>query len=154
RQSRTSDRMTHWCVMVSAHRMGLAAAAGFVAALLVNGASLAESEIPEAAAGLGVRPLLKAALSLDPASPYAKSEDGKLKTSLHVAIRISDHAPEADFFGIVGADFNDVKAVSLQPEQFVWQALRCHLNRGLPKVAVTDIRGTIADGETKVQVLA
>jgi hypothetical protein len=76
------------------------------------------------------------------------------KAKLRASIRISDHSPEADFFGVVVVDFSEQDLSSSAAPRVIWQALKCHRDRGLPKVAVTKIEGELAIDNTSQAVLA
>jgi len=70
-------------------------------------------------------------------------------------IRISDHAQESQFFGTVPASFAEFKADEGGTEQRVWEDGRCHQKRGLPKLSVAEIRGSIIKGpEESIAILA
>lgn len=107
----------------------------------------------------GVRHVLRASLSAAENAPYANAKDGKLPADLRANVRISDHSPDADFFGGVVAHFGEVtigEGTTGEPgaEKIIWQASKCHRERGLPKVSVTGIEGIVGDGDNKVQVAA
>jgi len=132
----------HWRYALAARRFLIALLGGVSLSAVPNPALLAQPV-------LGVRPELRASASLEPNSPYAAiAKNGRVAADLHVVIRISDHAPEADFYGVVVADYTELTVGQSGSEQLIWQAKRCHQNRGLPKVSAIDIRGTIADGDT------
>ncbi len=97
----------------------------------------------------GVRHEIRAALRFDPDSPYTKSDGKDFKAELSATIQISDHAPDADFFGVEVADFSLVAPGDTEPAQLVWADRKCHHDRGLPKVTIVKITGTItADGSS------
>ena len=89
---------------------------------------------------VGVRHVLRASLSVEENSPYTNLKDGKLQTNLRVSVRISDHAPDADFFGVVVEDFAEVSPGS-QGRKDNLASRQMPLDRGLPKVTVTGIEG-------------
>jgi len=74
--------------------------------------------------------------------------------NLRISVRISDHAPDSDFFGIVTADFmsSDMRAPEI--EKTIWQAGKCHRERGWPKITVTGIEGTVSDGQARTSIAA
>lgn len=106
------------------------------------------------AAESGVRHQLRASLSLDPASPFAKAEKAEFRAELRAVFRISDHAPDADFFGAMVADFLLTHPDRPADEQVVWQDSKCHRDRGLPKISLIEIQGTISVNGTDHPVSA
>lgn len=110
----------------------------------------AQGNLPNTA---GVRHVLKASLAIDARSPHA-NVDGGLDADLRASIRISDHSPEADFFGTVVVDFSGRDLISPPPARTIWEAARCHRNRGLPKITVTGIEGKISTGSETSQIKA
>ena len=114
----------------------------------------AEVATPSAASPSRVRHVLKASLRFEANSPFAKAKDGQLQARLRVSVRISDHAPDADFFGVVAVDFTEADLLQPMPEKTIWQAGNCHLDRGWPKITVTGIEGTVSDGQAKTSIAA
>src|SRR5262249_27578646 len=113
-----------------------------------------EGNSPAASEATGIRHVLKASLSVDPSSPYAKPQHGPMQADLHATIQISDHAPGLNFFGLAIALFAYRDPGAPQAEQTVWEARRCHRDRGLPKISVLRIDGIVADGDVKTTIAA
>lgn len=98
--------------------------------------------------------MLELSLTLDPASPYARASDNKFEAKLRASIQISDHSPEADYFGVVVVDFSHADLARPASPKMIWQARKCHRDRGLPKVLVTKIEGEVGEGSAAAKVLA
>ena len=86
-------------------------------------------------------------------STRVQSDDGAI-ASVQADIRISSHAPNADFYGVVTPKFSDVGKGQRGEEQIIWESAKCHHDRGLPKITVMAIYGQIADGDARVTVSA
>ncbi|CAL8971090.1 hypothetical protein RHODGE_RHODGE_01985 [Rhodoplanes serenus] len=90
---------------------------------------------------VGVRHWVTA--SVHPARSTA-DEPGDTATrlsSLTLRIQISDHAPDLRFYGIVAKTWTDVDRRTGTSETIVWEAARCHRERGTPKVGVVSLDG-------------
>jgi hypothetical protein len=98
---------------------------------------------------IGVRHEIWALLGLDADSPYGRTAAPTLRGDLRAIIRLSDHAPDADFFGTVVATFSDVDPREAPPEQKIWEDSRCHRERGWPKMTVLGIDGVMTQDEAK-----
>jgi hypothetical protein len=120
----------------------------------MTGAAVAEGAGPPSVAAQGVRPVLRGTLALDTSSPYAKAAADKLVADLRVSLWLSDHAPEADFFGLVVTNFKELSLGERRSETTIWQASQCHRDRGLPKVKISGIEGSIFEGRDQVQISA
>lgn len=102
----------------------------------------------------GIRFEIKASIKAMPGSPHVKSDDDKNKASLEVKLRISAHATESRFFGVNAATFSDFKLAEGSEEKVFLRESRCHQRRGLPKVTVTAIDGSIQTDKGRVDVAA
>lgn len=110
---------------------------------------------PVSAAGQrGTRFEIAASVKADPASQYVKQVYDGSRASLTVKIRISAHAAEADFFGEVSERFEGFALNEGAPERRIWREDKCHQKRGLPKMTVTAIDGTITTQKGPMQVEA
>ena len=87
----------------------------------------------------GVRHVISASVGVDPAHK-ATIYGGERRLTLMLSVRISDHAVELEFYGQVPVTFSDFTAKQPPAERVVWENDRCHQKRGLPKMAVTEIR--------------
>ena len=94
----------------------------------------------------GVRHVISASVGVDPAH-QATTYGGERRLALTLSVRISDHAVESEFYGQVPVTFSDFTAKQPPAERVVWENDRCHQKRGLPKMAVTEIKGEIKNGE-------
>jgi len=103
----------------------------------------------------GTRFEINAAIRADEtSSSYARQVYDGARASLTLKVRISAHAMEADFFGEVSRSFADFPLREGSPEQQIWREDKCHQKRGLPKVIVTAIDGTVTTGKGPVHVEA
>lgn len=99
----------------------------------------------------GIRFQITASIKADPA--YTKQYDAA-KASLTAKVRISAHATESQFFGVVVLNAADFSVEDGSPEQVIWRDARCHQRRGLPKETVTGIDGVIITKESKISIHA
>lgn len=102
----------------------------------------------------GIRFEIKASIKALPGSPHLKQEDDKNRASLEVKLRISAHATESRFFGTKSVTFSDFKLAEGSEEKVFLQEGRCHQRRGLPKVTVTAIDGSIQTDKGRVDIAA
>jgi hypothetical protein len=102
----------------------------------------------------GIKFRVTASITSDPASPYAKKSYQNGTASLAVKVRISSHARESRFYGEVIQRFSDFYPNAGSDEKMVWEESTCHQRRGLPKVTVTFIDGSIRDDKTQIAVAA
>lgn len=100
----------------------------------------------------GIRFQIKASIPAVAASS-ARSRDGSL-ASLYVKLRISAHATRSNYFGETTKSFPDVRLSKGSGEILFWQDVSCHQRRGLPKISVTAIDGTINGENGRVDVKA
>lgn len=76
-------------------------------------------------------------------------EKGEPHAALSVQLRISSHADGSHFFGHPSQKF-DFKLADGSQEKLYWQDSACHPRRGLPKISVVAIDGTIErDGRSE-----
>ncbi|MDP2296009.1 MAG: hypothetical protein Q8M24_11180 [Pseudolabrys sp.] len=102
----------------------------------------------------GIRFEIEASIKAMPGSPHVKSDDDKNRASLEVKLRISAHATESRFFGVNAATFTDFKLAEGSEEKVFLRESRCHQRRGLPKVTVTAIDGSIQTDKGRVDITA
>jgi len=102
----------------------------------------------------GIRFQIKAAIKADPATAYAGPTGDRSRASLAVKLRISSHARESQFFGVVSRNFSVFSPSSGSAEKLFWQDTTCHQRRGLPKTTVVAIDGSITRDGTQIQVHA
>jgi hypothetical protein len=95
-----------------------------------------------------VRHTLKAALGFAPDTPDDRRHDGDGPV-LTLKVRISDHAPDSDFFGVIQTQFKGA-AFGAAPKA-IWADNGCHHDRGLPKITVIGISGKIPARKTDAQ---
>jgi hypothetical protein len=90
--------------------------------------------------------------SIIAAPGHARSKDSK--ATLRVVVRISDHALDSRFYGDVAAFFSDLPLIGPASEQKVWEDKVCHQQRGLPKVAVVAINGSLRGSDKDISISA
>ena len=91
----------------------------------------------------GIRFQIRASIKAGPDSPYGKRDNNGSRASLDVKLRISAHATESNYFGVVSETFSNFRPNEGSEEKLFWQDGRCHQRRGLPKTTVTSIDGSI-----------
>ena len=112
------------------------------------------------AAVSGVRHILMGSLSFGGPSANAPRPSSGVReregatADIQTDVRISDHAPGVDFYGVITTRFSDVRWGQQTAEQTIWEATKCHFDRGLPKVSVLGFRGDISHGDTRTSVTA
>jgi hypothetical protein len=100
----------------------------------------------------GVSHQITVSMRFDPASVYARDGFGDTaRATLTAIIRVSDHARESHFFGPVPATFADFAVADGAPERTIWQDTVCHQDRGLPRIAVVDLRGFVSRDQDQDQ---
>ncbi len=102
----------------------------------------------------GIRFEIKASVKALPGSPHLKQDDDKNRALLEVKLRISAHATESRFFGTNSATFSDFKLGEGSEEKMFLRESSCHQRRGLPKVTVTAIDGSIQTDNGRVDIVA
>ncbi|MDI1346753.1 MAG: hypothetical protein PSV22_22055 [Pseudolabrys sp.] len=102
----------------------------------------------------GIRFQIKASIKAAPGSPYVKHDDDKSAASLDVKLRISAHATESNYFGVNTETFPAFRLTEGSVERLFWQDAACHQRRGLPKVTVTAIDGSMQTENGRVDVAA
>ena len=103
--------------------------------LLVSSPTLSEAQTADAPRG--VRHEIFVTFERPP--PDILKEDARV--TVLVSVRISDHAPDADFFGVVRAVSSEFAAdqSQLRVIQKLWADQQCHTNRGMPKVSFVSL---------------
>jgi hypothetical protein len=141
--------------------------AALLAAVAIASLSLSTPNSVHAAIS-GVRHILMGSLSFGmdgpPASALRQSASGAREregatadiqtADIQTDVRISDHALGVDFYGVITTRFSDVRRGQQTAEQTIWEATKCHFDRGLPKVSVLGFRGAITHGDTSTRVTA
>lgn len=102
----------------------------------------------------GIRFQIKVSVKAVPSFPKGKRDDDRSRASLDVKLRISAHATESNYFGVVTESFSDFRVTEGSDERLFWQDARCHQRRGLPKAIVTAIDGSIRTENGQVEVAA
>lgn len=102
----------------------------------------------------GTRFEVRASVGADRSSSYATQVYADAKASLNVNFRISAHAQQEQYFGTVTGKFTDIDLSARQAKKLIWREARCHQRRGLPKITVTSIDGSIALNDRQIEVHA
>ena len=102
----------------------------------------------------GIRFQIKASIQAAPGSPYVKRDDDKSAASLDVKLRISAHAVESNYFGTNTETFPAFRLTEGSVERLFWEDAACHQRRGLPKVTVTAIDGSMQTENGRVDIAA
>jgi hypothetical protein len=102
----------------------------------------------------GIRFQIKASIKAVPGAPYLKREDDRTRASLDLKLRISAHAMGSNYFGVNSETFSDFRLAEGSEEKLFWQDDRCHQRRGLPKLTVTAIDGSIQAENGRIDVVA
>jgi hypothetical protein len=100
----------------------------------------------------GIRFQIKAQIEPVPAPSNSKDDADRRQASLDVKLRISAHAIGSNFYGVIPQHFADFPLADGSDERLYWQDTQCHQRRGLPKIAVAAMDGTIKtkDGQAEV----
>jgi hypothetical protein len=103
----------------------------------------------------GVQHRIDVSIAFDTASIYASPEfRDTARATITALVRISAHARESNFFGMVLATVSDVSPGEQRPGQQVWQETVCHQDRGLPKFAVIAVNGLIDRPQGQIVIAA
>ncbi len=103
---------------------------------------------------MGVRHEVRASLSVDKDAAGVKSAGTPVAAEVRVTFQISDHAPDADFFGVEVGDFQLTQASLSAPQQLIWADRSCHHDRGFPKVSIPKIEGSLTIDGSRTTVAA
>lgn len=112
------------------------------------------TSMPHARAS-GIRHILYLTIKSDPDSRFLQQSSGEpLAATLTVKTRISAHSQETNFYGDVAAMVSDFDPFTGSREQEVWKDVKCHHERGFPKISVINVDGSITNGQTKLPIAA
>jgi hypothetical protein len=136
----------------------LVAAVVLTGALIVAGPNCAPAQetsgIPHASTH-GIRHILYLTIKSDPDSRFIQPNSGEpLAATLTVNTRISAHSQETNFYGEVAAMASNFDPFIGSREQEVWKDAKCHHERGIPKISVINVDGSITNGQTKLPIAA
>jgi hypothetical protein len=73
--------------------------------------------------------------------PLQPSPSGSRRASLRLRIRVSDHAIDQRFYGVVAAEWRELDLAVGSPDRVVWEDTRCHRERGTPKMSILALDG-------------
>lgn len=108
-------------------------------------------ELPER----GVRHLLEATVKLDPnASQFFQSLGSDITASVTIKVRISDHSRESSFYGEVPLTISSFDPIKGSGIRIVWFDVKCHHERGMPKLTLVSLEGSAAGGQKNVGISA
>lgn len=102
----------------------------------------------------GIRFQIKASIKSATGTPYVSRDDDNSAASLDVKLRISAHATESNYFGVNTETFPAFRLSEGSVERLFWQDAACHQRRGLPKVTVTAIDGSMQTENGQIDVAA
>jgi len=128
---------------------------GFLIVAGPNCAAAQETSSISIASTRGVRHILYLTIKPDPSSRFIQQRsDEPLAATLAVKTRISSHSQQTNFYGDVAATVSDFDPFTGSREQEVWRDARCHHERGLPKISVINVDGSITNGQEKHPIAA
>jgi hypothetical protein len=84
--------------------------------------------------------------SIRPVASLSGAQQGARPANLRLQFQISDHARDSNFYGMVAAEFDTADLAAGAAEAVVWEDARCHSERGLPKITLVAVEGTISEG--------
>jgi hypothetical protein len=96
---------------------------------------------------------VKAAIKPVPKVEGEGGDKSEPRGSLSVQLRISAHAVGSNYYGHPTQNF-DFKLSEGSAEKIYWQDTACHIRRGLPKVSVVAVDGTLERGGKTIDVKA
>lgn len=102
----------------------------------------------------GIRFKIKSSIKASPALPGNRPVYDRGIASLTVRIRISSHARESQFYGVISKNFSNFRVDKGSDSKLIWQDSRCHQRRGLPKTEVFEIDGAITTARAQISVHA
>ena len=120
-----------------------------------NRAAAQQASVTPVATTRGIRHVLYLTVKSDPYSLFLPmSYDEPYTATLTVKIHITAHSQETNFSGDVPATVANFDPVKGSPKQQVWQDAKCHHERGYPKMTITNVGGSITNGQTKLPISA
>jgi len=128
-------------------RVGLGGRMLCLVALLLAGTTASP-----AAPFRGVMHEITASVRADADSPFLRQDQSRDQSqdqtaTLTAVLRISFHALESRFYGKVPVRFENASLRTASPEQTVWAETKCHHERGLPKVTVLSVDGSVGTAD-------
>jgi hypothetical protein len=112
------------------------------------------SGIPDASTQ-GIKHALFLTIKSDSNSPLLQQSAGESQTAaLTVKIRISAHSQETNFYGDLPATVSDFDPIKGSSERKVWEDAKCHHARGIPKITVINVDGSIANKQKTLSIAA
>ncbi len=98
----------------------------------------------------GVKHAVEVSIGADPKIAPQDMPHGSLK----LVIWISAHSRQADFAGEIPVEFENIDLNKGAPFRPVWTQDHCHERRGLPRIWIEHLSGSIGSGETETTVAA
>ena len=103
----------------------------------------------------GVRHILEVTVKSDPNSHFLREDIGAdVTATLTLKTRISDHSRESSFYGEVPTTISNFDPIKGSRVQIVWLDLKCHHERGTPKVTLVSVEGSAVSGQKKTPITA
>lgn len=119
-------------------------AAGIAVSMMFSDAAAAQP----AQAEPGVRFKLVATAAFAAPPPAGETATGAIRA----IFRISAHAEQAHFYGERMPAFPEFSQQAPSAAVTVWEEQACHQRRGLPKITVIAVGGTVAQGDRRTAV--
>lgn len=143
-----------WLRELAAHSARLTAAFFLICGPSICLAQSKPVRSESAPAKNGVWFQIKGAIKGEPARATQGNDNEKQNASLTLKLRISSHAAGSNYYGEIKQSFSDYDLAEGSPEKIYWQDTACHPRRGLPRISVTAIDGTIHGKNRDVEVKA
>jgi len=109
---------------------------------------------PGRAAPKGIRHQVTVALQPFASSLGGRTEATASRVDLRIFVQISDHAADSRFYGTAETLFTDVDPSTGAGEAVVWEDVRCHRERGVPKITLVRIEGAVRAGDRSYPLTA
>jgi hypothetical protein len=122
--------------------------------LLVGMTCIANPAVAQTGTPPGVKHRLEVSMSVDREAPALKENRDRPRADVKLRVRISDHAIDSDYFGMVTFDFASADPANDIRVKTIWEDPGCHIDRGLPKISIVDIQGSLAGADKKFVVAA
>jgi hypothetical protein len=84
----------------------------------------------------------------------APKPEGSKEATITVVLYFADHAREANFSGGVAATFSNLDTRDGSDQRKVWDGDTCHQNRGVPKIRITALYGSLKSNGGSTSIFA
>lgn len=113
----------------------------------------ASAQVDPAVVG-GIRHEVMAQVTAESRAATAGAREGQVPSNIRISVKIVEFTPDTRFYSVVTADFGDVLEAHDGAGRPIWADTTCHRDRGLPKVSLLSVEGTIEGGLDGVRVSA